>query len=252
MKNYNYQPLITVAGTLAIVFIFLFLVKFFDVAYPISVTHTNRDNQFSVTGDGKVDVVPDTAYVDAGITVDNLKTADEAQGKMTEVNNAIINAVKQLGIKKEDIKTSQYSVNPAYSYDNGQNKITGYNGDATVTIKVSDTKMAPQVIEAVTKAGATNVGAARFEIGDPSKYREEARNKAIENGKEQAQKLAKQLGIRLGSVTNVYENTDQGQPGPQPYAEGASLMKTNAAVQPTIEEGQQSVTSSVTLYFERL
>ncbi len=79
--------------------------------------------------------------------------------------------------------------------------------------------------------------------------REQARQKAIENAKEQAQKLASQLGIRLGRVVNIVENTP-GAPVPM-YMEAKRLDTAMGAPAPEIEPGSQTVTSQVTLYFER-
>src|SRR3990167_9189026 len=199
-------------------FIFLVLVKVFNVSYPVTITQTTKvATELAVTGEGKVEVIPDVAYVDVGITVSNAPTVDEAQNSINEINNRIVEAMKKLGIKKEDIKTSNYSIYPNYSFrepaTGESEEISGYNGSVSVTIKIKNTDLAPNVLQEATKAGANQVSGIRFEVEDPNKFREQARNKAIENAKEQAQKLAKTLGIRLGKVVNIVEQSG-GQPIP--------------------------------------
>lgn len=240
--------LVGVAAT----FLFLLLIKTFNVSYPLNlmITTTTKSTELSVVGEGKVDVVPDTIYVDLGISVTNVATAEEAQKKIDEVNNKIIDSLKTLGVDKKDIKTSNYNITPAYSYfPNAENKITGYNGNATVNVKLKDTKLATQVISEGTRAGANQVQGTRFVVDKPEKYREEARNKAIANAKEQAEKLSKELGISLGKIVNIVEST--GGREIYPVYDKALPMVGAGGGGPTLEPGTQTVTSTVTLYFEK-
>lgn len=233
-------------------FIFLLLIKTFNVSYPLNlmITNTTKTTELSVVGEGKVEATQDTIYVDLGISVTNVSTAEDAQNKIDEVNNKIIAALKSLGVDKIDIKTSNYNITPAYSYlPNTENKISGYNGNAMVNVKLKDTKLATQVISRATEAGANQVTGTRFVVDKPEKYREEARNKAIENAKQQATKLAKELGISLGKVVNIVESSAN-----QPYPVYERAMMGGAPKideGPILEPGTQTVSATVTLYFEK-
>lgn len=227
----------------------LFVIKYFDISYPLTVVTTSKATELAVVGEGKVEVSPDTAYVDAGITVDNRGTVKEVQDTINSINNKIINALRDIGIEKADIKTSNYSVYPNYKYENNINSINGYNGNATVEVKVRDTQLVSQVISTVTEAGANQIQGVRFSIDKPEVFREEARDKAIENAKEQAQKMAKNLGIKLGKVVNIVESSAN-QPIPL-YKTMAEGIGAGGGGGPIVESGTQTVTSVVTLYFEK-
>lgn len=251
------------------VFLLLVLVKLFNISYPVNirVVNSTESAEFTVVGTGKVEVVPDVAVIDAGITVSNLSTAEEAKKEMTLVNNRIIQAVKALGVEKRDIETSSFNIYPEYEASgivrpmlleksatsptsNSDSKISGYSGTASVTIKVRKKELASQVVSNVTVAGATNVSGPRFMVDDPQVYREKARSVAIKNAQEQAKKLSKELGIRLGKVTNMIES------GNGPYYDygrgGVETMSAKASPEsPVFEEGTDSVSSTVTLFFER-
>jgi len=230
-------------------FIALYLIKVLDISYPLTIVSTSKSTELAVVGEGKVEVSPDTAYVDAGITVDNRTTVKEVQDTINTINNKIINALRDIGIEKADIKTSNYSVYPNYKYENNINTINGYNGNATVEIKVRNTQMVSQVIESVTNSGANQIQGVRFTIDKPEVFREEARNKAIANAKEQAKKMAKNLGIKLGKVVNIVESSaNQPIPAYKTYAEG---IGAGGGGGPIVESGTQTVTSVVTLYFEK-
>jgi uncharacterized protein len=229
----------------------LFLIKTFDISYPITLTSTTKSTELAVVGEGKVDVVPDTGYIDLGVTVNDALTTEAAQQTVDQTNNKIIEALQKIGVTKADIKTTNYSINPNYSYDNGKNNITGYNGNATLEVKTKDPQMASKIIDEATKAGANQIQGSRFVIDSPEKYREAARNNAIQNARDQAQKLASSLGIKLGRVTNIVESSPE---TPQPIygvmkAVGMGGARDTAA--PSIEPGTQTITSVVTLYFEK-
>lgn len=229
----------------------LYLVKVFDISYPLTLVTTNKSSELAVVGEGKVEVTPDTAYIDAGITVDQASSVAEAQKEINEINNKIINALRKIGIEKADIKTSNYSINPNYKYENNEDRVDGYNGNVTIEIKVSDPQLASRVIETVTTAGANQIQGSRFVVDKPELYREEARNAAIKNAKDQAQKIAKDLGIKLGRITNIVESSSN-----QPVLYKTTMMAEGIGAgggggPAQIEPGSQTVTSVVTLYFEK-
>src|SRR5690348_294414 len=101
---------------LVALFIFLWLINVFNISYPIEVAQRNVSGELAVVGVGKVDIVPDMASVDLGIVVNNASNVNDAQNQINKVNNAIVEAEKGLGVSKEDIKTSNYSIVPNYDY----------------------------------------------------------------------------------------------------------------------------------------
>lgn len=247
MEN-NKHFLFHFVTVVSVVVIALFFIKTLDISYPLTVVNTTKASELAVVGEGKIEVTPDTAYVDAGITVDNRGTVSEVQQTMNTINNKIINVLRDMGIEKGDIKTSNYSVYPNYRYDNNVNTISGYNGNATIQVKVRNVQMVSQVIEEVTGAGANQIQGVRFSIDKPESYREQVRDMAIKNARAQAEKLAKDLGITLGKVSNIVESSPQSG-SPLPMYDRA--MSAGGGGGPEVEQGTQTLTSVVTLYFEK-
>lgn len=237
------KQLLSVAGVLLA---FLIIVDFFNIAYPVSVQNTDRSGELAVIGEGSVDVVPDQGTVDVGISVANAATAEEVRAQIDQVNNTIIQQLQGIGIPKEDIKTANYSVYPNVDYEGGR-EISGYTGEAQVTITVRNPDTVGQVIDTATQAGANNIYGSSFTVSDPSKYREEARAAAIANAREQAQQIANDLGLSLGKVTNIVESGTGGDRYPV-MRESAQFGGGGA---PQFEPGSQKVTSTITLYFDK-
>jgi len=235
---------------LVLIVITLWVINAFGISYPIDVTTKQASGELAVIGEGKVDVVPDTATVNVGIVVSNASTTEEAQSQINETNNAIVAAMQSLGIPDEDISTSNYSINPDYNYDSGRNEITGYSGNASLTIKVKNLDTLPQVIEQSTANGANQILGTSFIVDKPEEAREKARNAAIENAQEQAKELADRLGIRLGKVTNIVEaSTDVNYPIPM-YDRALSVEGMGGG-SANLQPGSQTITSTVTLYFDK-
>lgn len=245
VQTYLACVMLTVAG--------LYIIDVAHISYPLEITSTSRSSELSVIGEGKIEIVPDTANVTVGITVSRAGTVDAAQKQIDEVNNKVLSAMKKLGLKDEDITTSNYSVNPNYSYAGQQQRIDGYNADASITIKTHDTKLVSQIVSEATTAGANQVNNVSFSVDDPAKFRSQARTKAIENAKMEAEKLASELGISLGKVTNIVESSSDGMPVPM-YAEAMAFDTGAGSAQkaaPDIQPGSQTIHSTVTLFFEK-
>lgn len=237
-------------GVVVLIIVGLGVIKFFSISYPISIITSTKSTELAVVGEGKVDVVPDVGYVVLGITVNRAPSVEEAQQAINKTNNAIIMAMKRLGIEKGNITTNNYSINPNYTYTNNQNAIDGYNANVTIEIKSKNPQLTSKIIEEGTKAGANQVQGTRFVVDKPEKYREEARANAIANAKEQAQKLALSLGIKLGRVVNIVESSP-GQPYPMALKSIDMAAGAGGGGGPDIEPGSQTITSVVTLYFEK-
>lgn len=234
---------------LVLIVLTLWVINILGISYPIDVTTRQSSGELAVVGEGKVDVVPDTAQVNVGIIVSNADSVENAQSQINQTNNAIVSAMKNLGISDEDISTSNYSINPDYNYDSGTNEITGYSGNASLLIKVKNLDILPQVIEQATANGANQILGTSFVIDKPEEYREQARNAAIENAQKQAKELASRLGIRLGKVTNIVESS--GNLPPMPMYDRALSVAEGYGGSANLQPGSQTITSTVTLYFDK-
>jgi uncharacterized protein YggE len=184
-----------------------------------------------------------------GITVDKGNTVADVQKQIDTTNNAIIAALQKIGIDKKNIQTGNYSIYPNYSYNGNDRSQNGYTGDVRLTITLKDTSKVAAAVQAATTAGANNIYGTTFSIDNPDKYREQARNMAIANAKEQANQLAKSLGIKLGKVTNIVESNANSDPGL--VYEKAVMNSAGGAGGADFQAGTQTVQSVVTLYFEK-
>lgn len=202
----------------------------------------------NVSGQGKVFAKPDIGQVDLSVVTQAdtvIKAAAENNDKINKINQAI----KELGISEDDLKTISYNINPRYQYLAGKNSIIGYEISQTLQVKIRDLSKISQVLEKSATLGANQVGSLAFAVDDLEKTKEEARQKAIEKAKTKAKELENSLGIRLGRITGFNEySTDQ--TGQVSYGIGGAEGKGGGVPTPVIQPGQNEIIINVDLTYE--
>ena len=242
--KYNYWlPIfaILIAGALAIVSVVMVL------------KNKDKDYQFSVTAEGKVTAVPDIATLRVGVYTPAKNTAAEAVKANTEKMNQIIQALKEIGIEKKDIKTVNYRLNPVYDWTETRGRqLKGYEIRQELLIKIRDLDKIGKVIQTATAQGANQIGNISFIIDDQDKLKAQAVKLAIQKAQAKAKRLAEESGLKLGKVINVIEGQSYipSLRVPKMYAEQAIGGAEDNMPEPTIEAGQQEIKVKVTVVYE--
>lgn len=259
MKNFYNEFKIPIVIIVLLFAAFFLYTKFAGpIPFFINSVNTTKTDLFSSTGEGKITEVPDTATVYIGVTQTSNNVVD-AKNKTNSAINKVIANIKALGISEKDIKTTNYSINPNYETGNvvpmmypirdGGNNITGYTATQNLEVKVKPTEKINKVIDSITKDGANLVGGINFTFSDEmlEKLENKAREEAINNAKKKAQNLANASGIRLGKIVNVIESSNG---FPRPLMMGTSEAKSDSSQPTNVAPGENTVTVSVTIYYE--
>lgn len=244
------------------IFLIIFLIAVSIKQIKTLDEHNYATNVITVTGKGEAISIPDVATFSFTIT-ENAKTVKEAQTNATTKINAALDVVKAGGVAERDIKTLSYNINPHYEWNQGictqfgcpggKNVLTGYDVSQTIQVKVRDLSKAGDLFDAIGTAGVKDVNGLTFSIDDIDTVKAQAREEAITNAKEKAQKIAKNLGVRLVKVTSFYDSSDDIY-SPM-YSERSALgmggdMVKNQAIAPQIPTGEQKVTATVNITYE--
>jgi uncharacterized protein len=251
------KPLVWILG----IFL-LFFIGIYAAGKAYSISQDMKNNQqpkktISMSAEGKVSATPDLATVNLGVLTRGT-TAAGVQDQNSKKVNQIIDFAKGLGIKKEDITTTNFNVYPQYNYASGKNTIIGYEANQTVSVKVhgvdQSTDNLGKLIDGATNNGANEVNGISLSFNDPDNLRQQARKQAIDKAKGKAQELADQAGLKLGKVVTISESSG-GYPTPMPYAANEAMGLGGAgnmmkSVAPTIEPGSQDITAQMTVVYE--
>ncbi len=204
---------------------------------------TDRPPAISVSGQANISVAPDLALLDAGVTSEG-KTAREASDTNNAAMGKVLLALKGLGIEDKDYQTSRLSLQPQYAPNRGgPSPVVGYRAINRVTVKLHDLAKIASIVDAVTSAGANDIGGINFIVSEPSKLLDDAREKAIADSRRKAEIYAKAAGVTLGEPLGISEASS---PVPLYSARvGATPMATSTPV----AQGEETLSVSVNVFW---
>ncbi|WP_067547044.1 SIMPL domain-containing protein [Nocardia crassostreae] len=206
---------------------------------------SDAERTVTVVGTGKVQGAPDVlnANLSADVTAPDVSTAvDGANAKAKAITDAMVEA----GAKREDIQTSDLSVQPSYGPDGRD--ITGYRATNSVHVLIRDLPKASAVLDAAVKAGGneTRISSVSFGLEDNTKLLSDARARAFEDAKSRAQQYADLSGLGLKSVQTISEDSSGYWPQTPMTRENAP----SGAADFSLEPGQQTVSFTVTVVWQ--
>lgn len=163
------------------------------------------DRSIQVSGSALINVIPDRAVIQLGVQSNGL-TARAVEDRNSAATQAVIKAVRGLGVESKDIATDWYIIQPVYdNYDTLF--IKGYRINNMIAITLRDVSKTSQVLAAALQAGANEVIQVDFYTSELRKYRDEARELAMKAAREKAAALATAAGAEAGCVLSIQENT---------------------------------------------
>ena len=199
-----------------------------------------------ISASGEVNVAPDMATITLGVTT-QAPTAGEALRANATAMTRTVAALRAAGIDEREIQTSNLSLNPQYAYDQGQPpRLTGYEASNQVTVTVLDLARLGPSVDAVVKAGATNVGSISFGLKSRVPAENAARLAAMKLLQDKAALYADAAGYRIRRLVNLTEGEAFAAPPPRPMM---ALAMAKAAPTP-VEAGALKVSVDVTGEFE--
>ncbi|MFC4007746.1 SIMPL domain-containing protein [Nonomuraea purpurea] len=195
----------------------------------------------TVIGEGSVLAAPDTLRLNAGVEVRRASAA-EAFTAVRAAASRLAEALRQVGIAAQDVRTVELSLGPEYEV---YPKVAAYRAAQGVEVVVRELSGADHVIDTVAGIGEeARLNGVAFEVSDPSGALKEARTKAFRDAAAKAAQFAELSGRPLGRVVSVSEEVRQG--GPQPMRATFAAAEADASISP----GRQSLTVLVRVGYD--
>ena len=206
----------------------------------------------TVSGHGEARVDPDEATVRLGV-VAQAPTARAAQEQVNRAAGAALDAVRKLGIEAKNIQTSGLSLSPLYSQgrpgaEQQAPRISGYQANNSVTVRIEDLSKVGPVIDAGLGAGANSLDGVEFGLRNDETARAAALADAVRNARAKAEALAQALKVRLVEILDVAEGGVAINPPPIPKV-GRFAVAEAMAVETPVSTGQVGVEASVVIRY---
>ena len=171
----------------------------------------------TVMGEGTLTAPADTVTIIATVESDN-ENLTLAEESAQEMQNKTIEALKEAGLKQSEITPSQGS--GISSFSSSSRVCRTVNNNTTCDYQSVDSKKVSKsllirletldensinaALNAARSAGAT-AEVSGYSLNDANQSVADARKKAVENAKENAQGMASAAGARLGKVLDISE-----------------------------------------------
>lgn len=204
--------------------------------------------QLSVTGNGKVYLTPDIAYIYIGVQSKSENVGDALTENNTK-SQSVAGALNELGVESKDIQTSAFNIYPQQQFGpQGEVIKTEYVVENTVNVTVRDLTKMGQLLDTVVRSGANSINGISFDVTNRESAISEVRQKAVDDARKQAEELAAAGGVKLGKLMtiNVYVNNVA---TPMYNGKGGAMMDT-AAAQVPVSAGQLIISADANLSFE--
>lgn len=202
-------------------------------------------SEIKVVGEGKITIQPDIATVTLGVETER-KELREAQSENALIFSNIVQALTNLGIKKEDMQTVNFTIFPIYDFLDGQQIFRGYRVEHMLQVTVTDISKVGTLVDAAVDAGANRFSNIAFNMSHPEKTYREALNRALNDAIEKAQMIATSLNISLNPTPMKIVEEKIQNAGPVPFM-GSALVKSATT---EIEPGKQEIQAFITALFE--
>ena len=223
-------------------------------AFPLPVLAEAASPTLSLSAEGTVRAVPDTAIVTAGV-LSEADTAGEALTRNNEAMRGLMDELTAAGIAERDVGTSNFSIDPVMVYpqprsDGTQDppRITGYRVSNQVTVKIRDVSKAGDILDRVVRIGANQIQGIAFVVDDDKALMDDARADAMKAAARKAAVYAEAGGFTLGRIVSVSETSGQ-MPMPVPYARMA-MAEAKAPDSVPFAPGEREMSVTVTVSWE--
>ena len=223
----------------------IILIFIFAMVAPAYAQSPAQPDTITVTGSGTAFGSPEIATVQIGVETFDTSITNAFAGN-NETINAVINALIEQGIAREDIRTSNLGI-----YQDRSMMMPGQEGQVSyivsnqVNVTVRDISNIANVIDTAVSNGANSIYGLDFRFSNPMALESTARSNAVEDARARAGELAALIGGELDEVVSVVEVTG----GYSPFDGGRVMQEGIGGSGAVVEPGQLSVAIQVQVTF---
>ncbi|MFC3336620.1 SIMPL domain-containing protein [Flavobacterium palustre] len=201
--------------------------------------------QITVSGEGKVKVVPDQATITATVETKG-NVAKEVKKINDEQMDAVLKLIKKMNLAPSDYRTQRVALNPQYDYEK---KKTTYNATQTIEIIVRDLNKYDELMEGLVSQGINRIDNVVFQSSKLAQYESDARKLAMKEAKHKAEDYVSVLGQKIGKAITINDNSQTYYPQPVFATMRKMEMSDGAAPRETLAVGEITITANVSVNF---
>ncbi|RPJ40405.1 MAG: DUF541 domain-containing protein, partial [Chloroflexi bacterium] len=182
-----------------------------------------------------------------------------AKRQNDEIIQRVLAIAMKYGVEQKHVQTDYINIEPRYDTYTRKENFIGYFVRKTVEIRLKDINKFESLYSDMLEAGVNYVHGVEFRTTALRKYRDQAREMAIQAAQEKAAALAAGVGQTTGRVKMIHEDSNNWWGSYNSWWRGNSGAYQNViqnagggqfTQEGTLAPGQISVEASVTVQFE--
>lgn len=197
--------------------------------------------QIVANGRGEIKVSPDRATIQVSVQT-RATTAAAAAAENATKQQAVLAALRKLGLGNDQLSTINYNVYPEQRYEQGKEPvIVGYNVTNTILVDVKKLDQVGPVIDAALAHGANMITSLQFYASNTETARRSAIAIAIEKARADAEAAARAAHGSLGTLLEI----NIGAYSPRPPQPMMVLSRAAAQTDTPINAGEETLAVEV-------
>lgn len=248
------EKTITILGILAVVIaIFALLIAVIPAIYNPGLQGGQQEDTLSVQGTSVIETSPDEVVIDVGIET-KAPIALQAQIANKEISNKILAALKEQGVKEDEIESVAYHLDEWVDWTEKGSVSRGYIQRHTLRITTKNLDQAGNLADVAVKSGANEIQGIRFQLSreKQEEITKKALSEATSKARAKAEAIAEPLDKKIKGIVSITDNSNYGG-YPMPYfavTESAFPMKAERDAPTQILPGKLEVRGSVDIVFK--
>lgn len=203
------------------------------------------DPRISVSGQGTVEVAPDTSVISFAVVTQG-KDVTGIKSENDRISKRAIEALLKEGISRKDLFTTGYTISQQYNHPKKANeereRVNVVRNQMRVSLK--DINKTGEIISILEKSGVNNIQGVTFTTSKADELKLQALKLAYEDAKEKAEYLASLEGYKV-EVADI--STTGYTPRPERYMAADTMMAKNGT--PVLHPTEVSVSVNLTAEF---
>ena len=165
------------------------------------------EGRIRIIGRATIEVAPDHVTVRVGVST-KAPAPTAALDRNSAIARKIIDFAKKFGVEERNIQTDAVNLSETMKTVREPGGTTrsepdGYSARNTVRVTLTDLSRLGTFMREVLDQGATNIDGVQFGLSNPESLAVEARQKAVEDARRQAEQLAAAAGTKLLKVREI-------------------------------------------------
>ncbi len=158
-----------------------------------------------VSGNGAVDLDADTARFNVTIS-QTANTTGEAMSRTNAKISQTLAILRDLGVKDEDLHTTEYSISTQYNWTDGKQIRIGERVAQSIAVSVHNIDTVAKIFDHLSQVSEISINSLSFDASDKTEALSKARELAYKDALEKAESYAKSSGCSISRPLLINES----------------------------------------------